>query len=127
MTRRVLVVEDEPDVRFAIVTLLTGLGWDIAEAEDGEQALELARAKTPDAIVLDHKLPGKQGIEVAHELRAAGYRGFIVIYSAYLTPSLEQEAADLGAWAVGKPDLDELLDLLTETLHSNGHAGAREG
>jgi CheY-like chemotaxis protein len=124
MTRSVLVVEDEPDVRFAIVTLLAGLGWEIVEAEDGERAIELVRTGAFDAIVLDHKLPGMQGMEVARTLRWGGYRGFIVIYSAYLTPSLEQEATELGAWAVGKPDLDELLDLLTETLHSNGHTGS---
>lgn len=66
---RVLLVEDNADAREATGELLRGLGYHIVEAEDGEQAMRLAIALTPDVIVMDLGLPGKSGFQVAAEMR----------------------------------------------------------
>jgi len=78
---RVLVVDDEPDVR-ALVS--TALGYapvpvEVIEAGDGEQALLLARAAKPDIVVLDLALPGRDGFSVLEELRRESTLPIIVL------------------------------------------------
>jgi pSer/pThr/pTyr-binding forkhead associated (FHA) protein len=73
---RVLVVEDDAAAADALATLLRGWGHDVEVAGDGEQALESARIRPPDTVVLDlHLGNGLNGLEVAHRLRGeAGLR-----------------------------------------------------
>jgi CheY-like chemotaxis protein len=66
---RVLVVDDEPDVLLLCRLNLQQRGHDLLEASDGERALELARERHPDVIVLDLMLPGITGYEVLETLK----------------------------------------------------------
>jgi len=66
---RVLVVDDNPDVRESLTRLLSFWGFDARAAGDGEGALELAGSYRPGAILLDLELPGTDGLEVARRLR----------------------------------------------------------
>ncbi len=109
---RVLVVDDESDVRLALWVLLEQRGWQVAEAFDGDSALAALDGDADRCVVLDHRMPGTEGIEVARRLRAGGHRGAIVLYSAYLTPELEAEAVRLECIAVGKTDFDGLFGAL---------------
>ena len=68
--RYVLLVDDNADAREASAALLRSLGHEVAEAGDGIAALESARRRTPDVIVMDLGLPGKSGMEVAAEIKA---------------------------------------------------------
>lgn len=68
---RILVVDDEERIRRLLKMYLEKEGYEIEEAMDGEQALELALANTYDIILLDVMLPGIDGIEVCSKLRAA--------------------------------------------------------
>jgi CheY-like chemotaxis protein len=65
----VLVCDDEPVLRGLIRATLDADGHSLVEAEDGEQALQLARSVRPDIILLDLMMPGRTGIEVLEELR----------------------------------------------------------
>jgi DNA-binding response OmpR family regulator len=65
---KILVVDDEPKIRRIITSYLQEEGFDIAEASDGETALELALS-IPDLVILDVGLPGIDGIEVLRQLR----------------------------------------------------------
>ena len=67
-TTKILVVDDEPKIRRIITSYLQEAGFDIAEASDGETALELI-AGNPDLVILDVGLPGIDGIEVLRQLR----------------------------------------------------------
>ena len=67
---RLLVVEDEPAVRDALVRALETEGYELALAEDGAQALATMAQTPADAIVLDVMLPGVDGLEVARRLRS---------------------------------------------------------
>lgn len=67
---RVLLVEDEADIRELIRYSLVQGGFEVAEASDGAEALEKLRAFAPDLMVLDLMLPGMLGLELCQRLRA---------------------------------------------------------
>jgi two-component system, OmpR family, KDP operon response regulator KdpE len=67
--RRILVVDDEPQLLRALTTTLRGAGYAVESALTGEGALALAASSRPDAIILDLVLPDLSGVEVCRELR----------------------------------------------------------
>jgi two-component system KDP operon response regulator KdpE len=66
---KVLIVDDEPSIRRVIRTTFGTLGFDIAEAVTGEQALPLLRSASFDAVLLDVNMPGMGGLEACREIR----------------------------------------------------------
>jgi two-component system cell cycle response regulator DivK len=70
VSRRILVVEDQPDNQRILRDLLTSVGYDVIEAEDGEQALVSAAAARPDLILMDVQLPLVDGYEATRRLKA---------------------------------------------------------
>jgi len=70
MPKKVLVVEDDIDNRWVVSRLLSIAGYTIIEAEDGQQALEKARAEKPDLILMDLALPRLDGWEATRRLKA---------------------------------------------------------
>ena len=107
---RVLVVDDEPQIRRALATNLRARGYEVDLAPTGEEALRLAAAHRPDVVVLDLGLPGIDGLEVV-----AGLRGWtevpIIVLSVRDAESDKVAALDAGADDfVTKPfGMDELL------------------
>src|SRR3954453_9979949 len=82
--RRVLVVDDNPDIVESCSLLLMHLGYEVASAFDGDRALEVARDFRPDAALLDVGLPGIDGYELARRLRAEyGPQVLLIIITAY--------------------------------------------
>jgi DNA-binding response OmpR family regulator len=69
-TGTILVADDDPEILTLVSRRLAKRGYTVHEAQDGLQTLVEARAKHPDLIVLDVMMPGKNGWEVAKELRA---------------------------------------------------------
>ncbi len=67
---RVLIVDDEPQIRRALRTALTAHGYEVEVAEDGRTGLEAIAAWAPDAVVLDLVMPGVDGFEVLRQTRA---------------------------------------------------------
>jgi DNA-binding response OmpR family regulator len=67
--RQVLVVDDEPMLRSLLSRLLRMEGYDVLEAEDGQAALNIVRAKEPDLVLLDVMLPARDGLDVLGDLR----------------------------------------------------------
>jgi CheY-like chemotaxis protein/anti-sigma regulatory factor (Ser/Thr protein kinase) len=88
----ILIVDDEDDERFIIAPGLRSDGWNVEEASSGEEALNRCSRSSFDFILLDQKMTGLSGIEVARTLRKDGFNHPILIFSAYLTPELEIEA-----------------------------------
>jgi CheY-like chemotaxis protein len=70
MPATVLVCDNEESLRALVRATLDGPGYEIAEARDGDEALERARSLQPDLILLDMMMPGRSGIEVLGELQA---------------------------------------------------------
>jgi CheY-like chemotaxis protein len=82
VTARILIVEDHPTMREAMRMVLEHEGFTIAEAGDGQAALDLVRTDPPDLVFLDLNIPGTSGSEVLRELKSdpqtAGVRVIIV-------------------------------------------------
>jgi len=69
MKKKILVVEDHPDVRDILVFQLRHMGYDTVVADNGALAVKLAIEESPDAIILDLRLPELNGVEVAAMLK----------------------------------------------------------
>lgn len=70
MTKRILIVEDNPDNRILISDVLSSLKYDVIIAEDGEEGIDKARAELPDLILMDLSLPRMDGWAAAREIKA---------------------------------------------------------
>jgi len=93
---KILAVDDEPQIRRALESMLSARGYQVLLAENGDEALELAASALPDLIILDLTMPGMGGIEVCRELRA-WYKGPILILSVRGSDIDKVSALDLGA------------------------------
>lgn len=67
--KKILVIDDEKDLRDALVAVLTDAGFEVFEAEDGNAGIHKALIFKPDLILLDILMPNKNGHETLHELR----------------------------------------------------------
>jgi two-component system response regulator MprA len=94
---RVLIVEDDRAVRDALRRALMLAGYDIALAEDGDEAMRQVAETVPDALLLDVGLPGMNGLEVCRALRKAGNRVPILMLTARETIADRIAGLDAGA------------------------------
>jgi CheY-like chemotaxis protein len=106
---RILVVDDEDEIRSMLVMLLKAEGWLVAEAASGDEALERCRHESFDVAVLDYMMPGMNGLQVARSLRFEGIRLPTILFTAYLVDELKATCDDLGVVAVDKINWDELV------------------
>jgi two-component system KDP operon response regulator KdpE len=114
---RVLIVDDESQIRRALRTNLTVRGYDVVEAAAGDQALTLIAERNPDVVLLDLGLPGLEGIDVLGRLRAWSDVPVIVLTVR------DREADKVAALDAGADDyvtkpfgMDELLARLRAQL-----------
>ena len=118
----VLIVDDEVDIRVLVRAILesSGLGVQVVgEAVDGDDALAVFNTldppDVPDVVILDNRMPGKEGLEVAAEMLDQEPRQHLVLFSAFVTPEIEERARALGVRAcVGKSDFARLPELVVE-------------
>ncbi len=114
---RILIVDDEPQIRRIVRVALAGCGYEVAEAASGEEALEKVRAGMPDLVLLDMNLPGIDGLETCRALRQnADVR--IIILSVRGAERDKVRMLDTGADDyVTKPfSMEELLARIRATL-----------
>jgi len=117
-TRRVLVVDDETEVRQYFSTLLKEAGYDVVEASDGSEAVAAMRASAADLILLDLVMPEQEGLETIQLLRAEFPAAKIVAISGKFEGKFLSVARHLGAHiAMAKPvEADKLLAAIRELL-----------
>jgi DNA-binding response OmpR family regulator len=94
---RILIVDDEPNVRLVFRTSLERSGYSLTEAEDGERALMWLENASFDLVLLDLQMPGPSGMEVLEGLREAGHDVPVVIITAHGTVPDAVAAMKLGA------------------------------
>lgn len=83
MSQTILIVDDEPALRFALIETLEKEGYNIIEAGDGVDGLRLIQEEEPDLVFLDLRMPGLTGMEVLERARETGYDGQAVFLTAY--------------------------------------------
>ncbi|CAM3645242.1 ANTAR domain-containing response regulator [Smaragdicoccus niigatensis] len=114
--RRVVVAEDETLIRMDLVEMLSEEGYDIVgQAGDGQQAVELAEELRPDLVIMDVKMPRRDGIDAAAEI-AKKRIAPVVILTAFSQRDLVERARDAGAMAYlvkpfSKSDLVPAIEL----------------
>ncbi|MGD0891874.1 MAG: response regulator transcription factor [Terracidiphilus sp.] len=94
---RILVVDDEAAIRRALKPPLAELGFQVAEAARGEEALQMLRAGVYDAVLLDVNMPGIGGIETLRRIRSFASRLPILMLTVRDQEEEKVEALDLGA------------------------------
>jgi two-component system response regulator AtoC len=114
--RRILVVDDEENIRLVLNTLLKKQGYQVETAESAEEALTQLERFDPDFVLADVRMNGMTGIELCAELKARSSLATVILMSAYGSVDLAIEAIKAGAYDyISKPFKgDEVLLALTK-------------
>ncbi len=119
-TIRILLVDDHILMRMGLVTATNGEPdmKVVGEVENGDEALEACRRHTPDVIVLDLRMPKKNGFETIRELREAGITARVLVFSNYASGDEIDQAFKAGAegFVVKDMPLERLLEAI-RTVH----------
>lgn len=96
---RLVIAEDEAIIRLDLVEMLSDEGYEVvADTGDGDEAMRLVRAHRPDLVLVDIKMPGRDGLDVAREVHAEALCGVLVL-TAFSQRELVAEATASGALA----------------------------
>ena len=120
MPNRILIVDDEPDLRTVMHIALEGRGYDLEEAGSGEEVLARLRDGVRwDVVVLDHRLPGIDGVQTLEGIRELDPSCTVLMVTAFASIDLAVEAMKLGARDfVQKPMTPETLRAAVSTALS---------
>jgi DNA-binding NtrC family response regulator len=116
--RLVLLVDDDPDFRWATTNLLESSGYRVIPARDGEEALGLLEKDIPELVLLDYRMPGRSGLEIAEEMRDRIQAIPIIMITAYGEVKHAVKAMRMGVYDyVTKPvDNNDLLFTIRRAL-----------
>ena len=111
---KILIVEDDENLRFLVVHRLKTENYVVLEESDGSSAVETIMTEKPDIVLLDWMLPGKEGAEVCEEVRQQGYEGLVIMMTAKAQDVDKIDAYNFGASDyVTKPfNMDVLVAML---------------
>ncbi len=98
--RRILLADDDDEVRLGIADLLSGLGLEVFQAQTGLEALEIVRMRQIHAALLDLNMPQCTGLEALPRIRQERAGLPCIVYSGNLTDALERALLSAGAFAV---------------------------
>ena len=109
---RILIVDDEEDIRDVLSIALTDMGYEVLEAENGRTAMELFREKQPKIVLTDIKMPGMDGIEVLKKIKLENPHAQVIMITGHgdtdiAIRSLKHEAIDF----ITKPISGQALEI----------------
>jgi|AntRauTorcE11897_2_1112592.scaffolds.fasta_scaffold00764_11 CheY-like chemotaxis protein len=113
--QRLLLVDDSRVARLTLKQLLknTGVELEIQEASNADEALQLFSEHTFDRALIDYNMPGRDGIELAHEIQKIQPDLPMVLVTANIQDAIQEKAAQLNMKFLGKPvDLEQLTQLI---------------
>ncbi|NWF93565.1 MAG: sigma-54-dependent Fis family transcriptional regulator [Syntrophaceae bacterium] len=93
----VLIVDDEKSIRYSLKRMMER-DFSVLTAQNGEEALDQFKQHAPDLIIMDIKMPGRNGIEVLKEIRSIDPKSLVIIMTAYGTTETAIEAMKYGAF-----------------------------
>jgi two-component system response regulator AtoC len=117
---KILVVDDQDSIRHFVSKAIEDEGHDVSSAASGEEALELVAADPPDAVILDLKLPGINGLQVLDKIKDTNKETIVIMITAYGEISSAVKAMKKGAFDyISKPvDIDHVILSLRRGLES---------
>ena len=115
--RKILIVDDDRAILHILAEGLRELGYEVATAVSGADALRLARESPFDLTVLDMRMPGMSGVEVARELRRDNLASFVFL-SAFGDETVVRDAAEAGAlgYLVKPVDIPQLVPFIEAAI-----------
>lgn len=115
---KVLIADDNRQIRMLVSAALRSTGWDLVEAEDGEAAIEAAVRERPDLILLDVVMPKLDGFEVLHFVRTRPETQAcrVIMLTAEGTSHDHDNGADADAYVVKPFQASELREVAAEVL-----------
>ena len=117
---RILVIDDDKDLRFNLSSILKDEGYDVLAVEDGREALKAVQNNSPNLALLDIRLPGMDGMKILEEMREKDKDLIIIMLTAYGDVKCAVRAMKLGAFDyIAKPfDNEELILIIKKALQS---------
>jgi DNA-binding response OmpR family regulator len=129
---RILIADDEPNLRLLYKSELESEGFDVLLATNGREAISVAASEKPDLVVLDIRMPGMDGVEVLQRILDHNRTMPVILNSAYSSykENFMTWAAD--AYVVKSSDVTELIAKIRDVLgkrkgERDGHAGQGAG
>lgn len=115
-SERVLIVDDEKNMRLTLAAILCDEGYHVDTAATGEEAIKLCEKHDYDLVLMDVRMPGINGVDVFRRIRRHREGVRVILMSAYSAEGLKQAALEEGAIAfLAKPlDLEQTLDLIKD-------------
>jgi nitrogen regulation protein NR(I) len=93
----VLIVDDDKSIRYSLKRMMEG-SYEVLTAQNGEEALDQIKKDPPDLVVMDIKMPGRNGIEVLKEMKSIDPKSLVILMTAYGTTETAIEAMKHGAF-----------------------------
>lgn len=94
---KILVVDDAQFMRVRLTKLLVGQGYEVIEAENGEQAVTTYQTERPDAVLMDITMPHKDGLEALADIRGMDPQARVIMLTALGQESMVVQAVQAGA------------------------------
>ena len=118
METNILVVDDLKSIRMTLGRVLEDEGYNVVLAEDGYQAIEVAKQTSFDLIFMDIKMPGINGVQTFREVKKINPQAAVIMMTAYSVEDLVREALEEGAYAVVyKPfDIENIVSIIESAL-----------
>ncbi|HVO95968.1 MAG TPA: response regulator [Terriglobales bacterium] len=124
---RILVADDERNIRKNLALVLEAAGHAVDQAQDGDEALELCKENHPDIAFVDLQMPKMEGLKVLAHIRALSPKTAVVIITAYGSAANAVEAMKLGAVDfLEKPFDPKIIGILTEEILIRQHGEAKK-
>ena len=118
MTHRIMVVDDDENLRYTLELILKDKGWNVITAEDGFEAIRMASEGQIDLIFMDLKMPGMDGVEAFLKIKEILPNCIVVIMTGHAVESLIEKALSEGVRTIlNKPvTIEELFEIVDEVL-----------
>ncbi|MBI4878043.1 MAG: response regulator [Planctomycetes bacterium] len=120
---RILIADDEPNIRLLYQNELEAEGYEVLLAEDGREAVEKVRSEKPDLVVLDIRMPGMDGIEALGRILDHDRTLPVILNTAYSTYEDDFMTWSADAYIVKSADVGVLLAKIAEVLAGRRGAG----
>lgn len=116
MKKKILIVDDEKNIRLLLKEELMDEGYDVITAESGAVALKMISEERPDLVTLDIKMPGEDGLSILRKIRETEYDLPVIICSAYSVFKSDFSAVAADHYVVKSSNFDELKNKIGEIL-----------